>query len=238
MSEIRKVSVVIPAYNEEATIEQIIAKVRAADVCGLELEIVVVDDGSKDRTRAILEKMPGIKYIAHERNRGKGGAVKTGFATASGQIVMIQDADLEYDPKDYPALIKPILNGADAVMGSRFAYERPTFFSGPNRSPFFSHYIGNILITGLTNLLYANAATDYYACYKAFRKSVIDSIAIESDGFQYDNELLCKLLRRGVKIVEVPVVYRPRSYKDGKKINWTDGVAIIWTIVKWRFKGF
>lgn len=234
----RTLSVVIPAYNEEATIARVIEHVRAADTAGLGLEVIVVDDGSRDRTPAILKSL-GVKALFHETNRGKGAALKTGFAAASGDILLIQDADLEYNPADYPGLLKPLLEDrADVVMGSRFSHERPRFFFGKKKSPFFSHYIGNILITGLTNLLYGGKATDYYACYKAFRRSVLESLPIESDGFAFDNELIGKLLRRGCRMVEVPVRYAPRSYAEGKKITWQDGVGILWTIVKWRFKQF
>jgi glycosyltransferase involved in cell wall biosynthesis len=236
---IQKLTVVIPAYNEEATIAQTIERVRAADVGGLELEVIVVDDGSKDRTREILSSLPGIRPIFHEKNRGKGGAVKTGFSAATGQIVIIQDADLEYDPSDYKAVIAPIVEGrVEAVMGSRFAYERPTFFFGKKRSPYFTHYIGNLVIVWLTNFLYRNAATDYEGCYKAFTKRLVDTIPIEAEGFEYDNELICKLLRRGHAIGEVPIRYQPRSYEAGKKIRWTHGMIMIWTILKWRFRSF
>jgi glycosyltransferase involved in cell wall biosynthesis len=236
---VRKLSVVIPAYNEEATIAETIERVRAADVGGLDLEIIVVDDGSRDRTREILRGLPGIRAIFHERNRGKGGAVKTGFAAATGDVVLIQDADLEYDPRDYKTLLQPIVEGrVEAVMGSRFAHERPRFFFGEAKSPFFTHYIGNLVIIWLTNLLYRNDATDYEGCYKAFTKRLVDAIPIEADGFEYDNELVCKLLRRGHRIEEVPITYRPRSYEAGKKIRWQHGVRMVWTILRWRVRRF
>jgi glycosyltransferase involved in cell wall biosynthesis len=231
----RKVSVVIPAYNEAATIAETVERVKGADVDGLALEIIVVDDGSRDRTREVVAAIPGVRCVAHERNRGKGGAVKTGFAAATGDIVLIQDADLEYDPGDYKVVLAPIVEGrAEAVMGSRFAAERPRFFFGPAKSPFFTHYVGNLMIIWLTNLLYRNDATDYEGCYKAFTKRLVDSIPIESDGFEYDNELICKLLRLGYRIAEVPIGYQPRTYQQGKKINWRHGLRMLWTIVKWR----
>jgi glycosyltransferase involved in cell wall biosynthesis len=234
-----KLSVVIPAYNEERTIAETIQRVKAVDLGGLDLEIVVVDDGSKDRTREILKTIPGIRVVLHERNSGKGAAVKSGFRAATGDIVLIQDADLEYDPRDYGAVVQPILDGrVKAVMGSRFTLEPPKFFGKGAKSPFFTHYIGNILIVKLTNALYRHAATDYEGCYKAFSKSVVDTIPIEANGFEYDNELICKLLRRGHRIAEVPINYRPRSYEEGKKIKWQDGVRMIWTIIQWRFRPF
>lgn len=236
---IRKLSVVIPAYNEAATIADTIERVKTAEIGPLDLEIIVVDDGSTDRTGEILGAMSGIRTVFHERNRGKGGAVKTGFRAATGDVLLIQDADLEYDPGDYKTVLQPILEGrVEAVMGSRFVFERPRFFSGEAKSPFFTHYVGNLIIIALTNVLYGNSATDYEGGYKAFTKRLVDSIPIEADGFEYDNELICKLLRRGHRIEEVPISYRPRTYEHGKKIGWTDGLRMVWTIVKWRFRRF
>ena len=183
-----------------------------------------------------MRRLPGITAVFNKVNGGKGAAVKSGFAAAKGDILMIQDADLEYDPGDYPAMVAPIVEGrADVVMGSRFAYERPHFFFGERVSPFFTHYIGNITITGLTNLLYGRDATDYEGCYKAFTKECLAGLSIEADGFEYDNELICRLLRRGVRLVEVPIRYQPRTYEQGKKIGWRDGLVILWTIIRWRF---
>lgn len=234
-----KLAVVIPAYNEEATIAEMIQRVNAVDLGGLDLEIIVVDDGSRDRTREILRTISGIRVVLHERNSGKGAAVKSGFQAATGDIVLIQDADLEYDPQDYGALLQPILDGrVEAVIGSRFLLERLRFFGKGAKSPFFTHYIGNKLIVALTNSLYWHSSTDYEGGLKAFSKRVVDSIPIEANGFEYDNELICKLLRRGHRIAEVPIKYRPRTYEEGKKINWRDGVRMIWTIVKWRFRSF
>ena len=234
-----RLSVVIPAYNEEATIAQTIALVKAVDLGAVDLEIVVVDDGSTDHTRKILETIPGICVVLQERNAGKGAAVKSGFRAATGDLVLIQDADLEYDPQDYPALMQPIIDGrADAVMGSRFLLERLQFFGKGKKSPFFTHYIGNKLIVAFTNGLYGHSATDYEGCLKVFSKRLVDSLPIEANGFEYDNELICKLLRRGHRLVEVPIHYRPRTYEEGKKIKWQDGVLMLWTIVKWRFRSF
>ena len=238
-SAIRKLTVVIPAYNEEATIADTIDRVKTAEIGPLELEIIVVDDGSRDRTREILGAISGIRTVFHERNRGKGGAVKTGFRAATGDVLLIQDADLEYDPSDYKTVLQPIVEGrVEAVMGSRFVFERPRFFFGEAKSPFFTHYVGNLVIIALTNVLYGTSATDYEGGYKAFTKRLVDSIPIEADGFEYDNELICKLLRRGHRIEEVAISYRPRTYERGKKIKWTDGLRMVWTIVKWRFRRF
>ena len=233
------VSIVIPAYNEEDTIEAIIRKVEAVPLDGLRKEIVVVDDCSTDRTRERLELFGSrIRLIRHPRNLGKGAAVRSGFAAATGDVLLIQDADLEYDPGDYPRLIAPILDGrADAVLGSRFLLERPRFFTRQGQ-PFFSHYLGNVIIIWLTNLLYGWRATDYEGCYKTFTRAVIRETPVESNGFEFDNELICKLLRRRRRIVEVPIRYDPRVYRDGKKIRWQHGVRMIWAILKWRVMPF
>ncbi|MDQ1535762.1 MAG: hypothetical protein QOE58_155 [Actinomycetota bacterium] len=236
---IKKLSVVIPAYNEAATIAEVVRRAGEAEIGGLRREIIVVDDGSTDNTAAIVARLSNVRLISLPQNCGKGRAVKTGFAAATGEIVLIQDGDLEYDPTDYKRILQPFFESdADAVVGSRFAYGRPTFFFGPRRSPFFTHYIGNTLIVRLTNFLYRYRATDYEGGTKAFRSEVISSLPIAADGFEYDNELMCKLLRRGYLIIEVPITYSPRSYADGKKINWKDGARILATIVKWRVKRF
>jgi glycosyltransferase involved in cell wall biosynthesis len=230
-----KLSIVIPAYNEEATIEAIVRRVQAVDLGSVEKEIIVVNDGSRDGTEQVLKGLPGIRHISHERNGGKGAALSTGFRAATGDIIIIQDADLEYDPSDYAAVIRPIAEGrSDVVMGSRFILYKPKYF-GTRRSPYLSHYIGNMLITSATNLLYGRRFTDYEGCYKAFRRTVVAGIPIQARGFEFDNELVCKLLRMGVPIVEVPIHYTPRTYESGKKITWRHGVIMLWTITKWRF---
>lgn len=233
------VSVVIPVYNEERTIETVIRRVQAVQLDGLQREIIVVDDGSTDRTRERLGRLGAqIRLILHPRNRGKGAAVRSGFHAARGDVLIIQDADLEYDPEDYPRLIAPILCGdAEAVIGSRFLLSKPRFFTRGGE-PFFSHYIGNTIIIWLTNLLYGFRATDYEGCYKAFARRVIEETPVVTDGFDFDNELICKLLRRRRRIAEVPIHYTPRRYAEGKKIRWHHGVRIIWSILKWRIMPF
>ena len=232
------VSIVVPVYNEAGLIEQTLRRVLASP---LEKEVIVVDDASTDGTSEVLARLARqlpIRVLTHPANRGKGAAVRTGFQAATGSILLIQDADLEYDPADYSALIEPIRQGeADAVIGSRFLRQRPRFFT-PRGDPFFSHYVGNKVIIWLTNLLYGFHATDYEGCYKAFSREVIEATPVLADGFEFDNELICKLLRRRRRIAEVPIRYHPRDYRDGKKIRWPHGVKMVWTILKWRVKPF
>lgn len=227
----KKLSIIIPAYNEKKTIEAIIRQVKAVDLRGLEKEIIVVDDGSKDGTREILKNISGIKYIFHERNLGKGGAVKTGFKNATGDIVIIQDADLEYDPKDYAKLLKPILNGkADVVYGSRL------LTSEPKRVLYIWHFVGNFFLTGLSNLLTGLTFSDIETGYKAFRKEVVDSFKhqLESEKFGIEPELTAKVAKGKWRIYEVGISYYGRTYAEGKKINWKDGLAAIWHIIKFN----
>lgn len=227
-------SIIIPAYNEDATIAEVLRRVGAAPLAGVKKEIIVVDDASSDQTAQIAEQIPGIRVIRHAKNTGKGGAVKSGIAAATGDLVIIQDADLEYSPEDYQAVIQPLLSGhADAVMGSRFLHERPVFF-GKRRSPYFLHYAGNLSIIAVTNILYRRSFTDYEGCYKAFVRPLLLRTPIAANGFEFDNELICKIMRTGARLVEVPIHYRPRTYEHGKKITWRHGLTILWTIIKWR----
>lgn len=228
-----KLSIIIPAFNEKNTIEKLLKAVKAAPLGGIEKEIVVVDDGSTDGTREILKKTLGIIYIFHEKNLGKGGAVKTGFKNATGDIVIIQDADLEYDPNDYLAMIKPILNGrTEAVLGVRV---QPEHDARRHKSLYWFSWFGNEVITWLTNALYRANIEEYEGCYKAFTKKLVASIEIKTNNFDFDNELVCKILKRGYKIITVPIKYYPRNYEEGKKINWKHGFLILWTIVKNKF---
>lgn len=235
----KTLSVVIPAYNEERTIEAVIRAVQSVPLDGVEKEIIVVDDRSTDGTRQRLRSFDGqIRTVFHERNLGKGAAVKSGFAVATGDFVVLQDADLEYNPADYVHLLDPLLRGeADVVMGSRFRSQKLHFFT-VHGDPFFSHYIGNKVVLWLTNWLYGFRATDYEGCYKMFTKQVIEDTPVEANGFEFDNELICKLLRRKRRIVELPIHYTPRVYRQGKKIRWQDGLKMVWAILKWRVKPF
>lgn len=240
-----KLSVIIPVYNEEKTIGEIIQKVAAVPIYK---EIIVVNDGSSDDTQDIIEK---IKYdlendgnnqlvVLRKSNGGKGSALKAGITKASGEVVIFQDADLEYDPKDYLSLIEPIISQHYAgVMGSRFLLKEQNIWAGgrPTLRYLLNHF-GLRAITFLTNLLYSNNATDYEGCYKAFRSEILKSMPLESDGFEIDNEIICKIFRRGGKIKEVPIHYYPRTYGSGKKIKPIDGFKILWTILWWRFAKF
>jgi glycosyltransferase involved in cell wall biosynthesis len=234
-----KLSVIIPVLNECVTLPKLIARVQAVQLGhNLRLEIIVVDDGSTDGTRELLKTIAGIKPVLHPRNRGKGAALRTGIAESTGDILLFQDADLEYDPEDYPVMLEPILSGAaDLVMGSRFLKEKPKFFIRGGQ-PFFSHYVGNHMIIFLTNLLFGLKNTDYEGCYKSFTREIADSFDIEADDFAFDNELIAKSLRLGFQLKEVPIRYSPRLYGEGKKIRWQHGVVILWTIMKWRFMPF
>lgn len=228
----KKVSIVIPAYNEEKTISLIISKVQAAKVCGLEKEIIVVDNNSIDRTFEVAQSLPGIRVLKETR-KGKGAAVKKGFKEATGEILLIQDADMEYDPNDYEAVIMPILEGKTEITnGVRIENrlrESNLITIG------ILGWIGNNLITLTTNLLYLHNAQEYEGCYKAFTKKLVDTVEVKTDDFDFDNELICKLLKRGYRPVDVPIHYYPRSYHEGKKINWKHGFKILWTIIRLRF---
>src|SRR3989344_2226063 len=225
-----KLSIIIPAYNEKNTIEELIRRVRAVNLGAVEKEIIAVDDGSKDGTREIIKKIPDIRYIFHEKNLGKGGAMKTGFKAATGYILIPQDADLEYDPNDYSAAIAPILKGETEVTNG----VRIQPLNDPRRKTvsYWLHWLGNNSITWATNWLYWNNSKEYEGCYKAFTKKLVDSIEVKTNNFDFDNELICKLLKKGYKIIDVHIRYYPRSYEEGKKINWKHGFLILWTIIR------
>jgi glycosyltransferase involved in cell wall biosynthesis len=225
-----KLSIIIPVYNEKETIEAVIHRVRKIDV-GLKKEIIIVDDGSSDGTPDVLKGMdyPEIKTFFHEKNQGKGAALHTGFSKALGDIILIQDADLEYDPADYPSLLKPILDGrADVVYGSRF-------LGGPHRVLFFWHYIGNKLLTTLSNMLSNLNLSDMETCYKVIKKDLLDRITLKSKRFGFEPEITIKLAKLKAKIYEVPISYSGRDYSEGKKIGWKDGFAAIYHIFRYKF---
>ena len=227
-----KVSIVIPCYNEKPTIEKIVEAVRSAAISSR--EIIIVDDFSQDGTRAVLEEKVSQmvdRIIYHQVNRGKGAALRSGFAAATGEIILVQDADLEYSPEDYPALLEPLMSDkADVVFGSRFMGGRP------HRVLFFWHMAGNRFLTLLSNMFTNLNLTDMETGYKAFRTSLIKSIQIEEDRFGVEPEIIAKLARTGCRIYEVGISYSGRTYREGKKIDWRDGVRAVYAIIKYNLE--
>lgn len=223
-----KVSVVIPVYNEVNTIEEIIQRVREV---ALEKEIIVVDDGSTDGTREKLQRLheQGVRVFYHEKNQGKGAALKTGFRNCRGEIVITQDADLEYDPQEYHLLLEPILKGAaDVVYGSRLSGGKP------QRVYLFWHKCGNRLLTLLTNILYNNTLSDMETGYKVFHKKVLDSFIIKSKGFSVEPEITAKIFKRRWRVYEIPISYYGRTYQEGKKITWKQGISAIFSLIWYK----
>ena len=222
-------SVIIPVYNEVKNIEEIVKRVEASK---LAKEIVIVDDGSQDGTRDILKKLGNkkkVNVVLHEKNQGKGAAVVTGMKTATGDILLIQDADLEYDPRDYPALLQPIEEGlADVVYGSRF-------LGAAHRVTMFWHQVANQLLTFMTNILYDSILTDMETGYKVFRREVIEGMNIRSKRFNFEPEFTAKILKRRYRIFEVPITFNPRDYVEGKKIKLKDAFEAVWALIRYRF---
>ena len=222
-------SVIVPVYNERNTVAEIVRQMRAVEL-PLGREIVIVDDGSTDGTRDILKQLADstVRVVLHPHNEGKGAAVRTGLAQVTGDLVLIQDADLEYDPEDWPKLLAPVLKGrAQVVYGSRFTGER--------RNMLFLHWVGNRLLSLCTNVLYNTTLSDMETCYKLFDRELIAQIKLRASGFDFEPEVTAKILRRGVRIYEVPISYSGREFDEGKKITWRDGIVALWTLVKYRF---
>jgi glycosyltransferase involved in cell wall biosynthesis len=225
----RTLSVIVPVFNERSTVAEIVRRMRAVEL-PVEREIVIVDDGSYDGTTDVLTQLRDstVRVVGHGANRGKGAAIRTGLENSTGDLVLVQDADLEYDPEDWPRLLAPVLKGrARVVYGSRFTGER--------RNMLFLHWVGNRFLSLVTNVLYNSTLSDMETCYKLFDRRVLDGIRLQADRFDFEPEFTAKVLRRGIRIYEVPISYAGREPNEGKKITWHDGVIALWTLVKYRF---
>ncbi len=227
--DFRKLSVIVPVFDERNTVVEIVRRMRAVEL-PVDLEIVIVDDGSTDGTRDVLRQLADstVRVISHDVNRGKGSAIRTGLEHVTGDLVLVQDADLEYDPEDWTKLLAPIMRGkARVVYGSRFTGER--------RNMLFLHWIGNRFLSLVTNVLYNTTLSDMETCYKLFDRRLLDGITLRAERFEFEPEVTAKVLRQGVRIYEVPISYTGREFDEGKKITWRDGFIALWTLVKYRF---
>ena len=226
----QKITILIPVYNEINTLETILEKVEQTHLSGLEKEIILIDDYSTDGTREILKNLEQkYKVLYHEKNQGKGAALRTGFKNMTGDIVVIQDADLEYNPQDYEELIKPVLNNeVDVVYGSRL-------MNKPDKSFMLTHLLGNKLITFVGSVLYGRKLTDLETCYKVFTKEILEGIEIKSAKFDFEPEITAKIFKKKARFKELPISYNGRGHDEGKKITWKDGFGAIWALVKFRF---
>ncbi len=231
-SKLRKLTVIVPVFNERNTVVEIIRRMRAVQLPdNVESEIIVIDDGSTDGTRDVLKQLNDstVRVLLQDRNRGKGAAVRTGIQHATGDYILVQDADLEYDPQDWPKLVNPVLAGkARVVYGSRFTGER--------RNMLFLHWVGNRFLSLATNVLYNTTLSDMETCYKLIDRAVLDGMKLRADRFDIEPEITAKILKQGVRIYEVPISYTGREFEEGKKITWKDGFAALWTLVKYRFR--
>ena len=223
-----KVSVLIPCYNEDKTIVEVVNKIKNLKL-DYNAEIIVIDDYSTDQSPSLISSMDDIKLIRHTSNLGKGAAIQTGITNASGDIIIIQDADLEYDPRDYPTLIQPLEEGiADVVYGSRF-------LGGPRRTVMFWHMVANKLLTFMTNLLYNTILSDMETGYKVFKREIVDGMNLHANSFDFEPEFTAKILKNKARVYEVPISFNPRDYEEGKKIGMKDAFQAVWTLIKYRF---
>jgi glycosyltransferase involved in cell wall biosynthesis len=229
--KLRKLSVIVPVFNERNTVVEVLRRMRAVELPdGIEREIIVIDDGSGDGTRDVLQQLGDstVRVILHKDNRGKGAAVRTGIEVASGDYILIQDADLEYDPEDWPKLIAPVLRGKSRVVyGSRFTGER--------RNMLFFHWVGNRFLSLVTNVLYNTTLSDMETCYKLVDRELLADLNLRCNRFDIEPEITAKILKRRIRIYEVPISYTGREFDEGKKITWRDGFAALWTLAKFRF---
>ncbi|HXY92238.1 MAG TPA: glycosyltransferase family 2 protein [Acidimicrobiia bacterium] len=228
-AEYQKLSVIVPVYDERNTVVEVVRRMRAVDI-PLDREIVLVDDGSTDGTGAVLQQLTDstVRVVHHPQNRGKGMAIRSGLEQVTGDLVLIQDADLEYDPEDWPKLLAPVLRGkARVVYGSRFTGER--------RNMLFLHWVGNRFLSLVTNILYNTTLSDMETCYKLFDRRLICGLNLRASRFDFEPEVTAKVLRQGIRIYEVPISYAGREFHEGKKITWRDGYIALWTLVKYRF---
>jgi glycosyltransferase involved in cell wall biosynthesis len=226
---ISRLSVIVPVFNERNTVAEVVRRMRSVDL-PVEREIVIVDDGSEDGTRDVLTQLGDstVRVVKHAVNRGKGAAIRTGLEHATGDVVLVQDADLEYDPEDWTKLLAPVLKGrARVVYGSRFTGER--------RNMLFLHWVGNRFLSLVTNVLYNSTLSDMETCYKLFERDALDGIQLRAERFDFEPEFTAKILRSGIRIYEVPISYAGREPHEGQKFTWRDGVAALWTLVKYRF---
>ncbi len=224
-------SIIMPAYNEEKTITQVINRVVKVSLKNIKKELIIVDDFSKDKTRQILSKIKNkdIKIFYHIKNMGKGSAIRTALKHATGDIILIQDADLEYDPQEYPKLLEPILKGKKVVYGTRLSCIREH-----HTNMYWLHFFGNWLLTTTTNILYGSRLTDMETGYKVFRKDVVKNMKLKSKRFDFEPEITAKILKRGYKIHEVPILFKGRKFDEGKKITWRDGIKALFYLIKYR----
>ncbi len=231
-----KLTIIIPVFNEDKTVSEIIRRVKKVKLAkGVTKEIIVVDDGSTDKSPKMIAKIKKIKFYRHAVNKGKGAAIRTGLSKATGDIILIQDADLEYNPRYYPKLLKTILEGKSKVVYGTRLKNYPLRLLGAKKTPLITHYLGNKFLSLVTNVLYGNRLSDMETCYKVFLRECVETIKLNANRFEFEPEITAKILKRGYKITEVPIRIRPRGYDQGKKITWKDGFIALWTLIKYRF---